>query len=92
MFRKGTEVTTSILTRFFQTIYRTINGLSNRQLNQMTSGQMIFDDTQDSVRIIADPLNVWSTQYFDNRLLIYNEAKGTTIDIFQYYENKLGRL
>ena len=94
MFRKGSQITTTILTKFFKYIYKTINNLSNRQLSQLTSGQMVFDVVdEDSVRVVSDMMNVWSTQYFDNRELnYYNNTALVQVDYFDYYKTKLERL
>jgi len=94
MFRKGSQITTAILTKFFKYIYKTINNLSNRQLSQMTSGQMVFDVVNDaSVQVVSDMMNVWSTQYFDNRNLNYYNVTGSVeVDYFDYYTKKLARL
>lgn len=85
MFRKGSPVTIDTLTNFFKSIYQIINGLSNRQLSQMTSGQMAHYDSTNLVW--SDPINVWSTQYFDNRT-----SPVANVDYFRYYKDKLERL
>lgn len=93
MLRKGTQVTSAILTTFFQRIYRKINWLSNKELNQLTSGQFMIDTEMEhsgtDVRLVYSPPNVFSTEYLSNSVLRYGDKY---LNLMYYYEKELDRI
>ena len=98
MFSKGTVVISKILTDYFKSIYRKINGLSNVQLRQMTSGQFQYNSSYEDSGgvdrdIVSDIMNVWSSQYFDRESQSYTDSAGSeTLNYMRWYITRADEL
>ena len=95
MFNKGSIVTLKLVTGFFKDLVRKINGLSNVQLTQLTSGQFQYTDSEleTSWTTVSDIMNVWSSQYFDRESQAYTTSYGsTTLNYMRYYTTKATEL
>lgn len=103
IFKKGEIVTVTLLTRLFKNLKRRINEVTSRQVNVLTTGQVIDSGAIDSDTIIVTPMSTTNEQFFQTSLLpIYtigtdNIKKGGNSYLIYYIDeiekiDKIGEL
>jgi hypothetical protein len=69
IFKKGEIVTVTLLTRLFKNLKRRINEVTSRQVNVLTTGQVIDSGAIGSDTIIVTPMSTTNEQFFQTSLL-----------------------
>lgn len=105
IFKKGEIVTVTLLTRLFKNLKRRINEVTSRQVNVLTTGQVIDRGKvwKTSDTIISTPMSTANEQFFQTSLLpIYtigtdNIKKGGNSYLIYYIDeiekiDKIGEL
>ncbi|HQN72893.1 MAG TPA: hypothetical protein PLB16_05725 [bacterium] len=69
IFKKGEIVTVTMLTRLFKDFKRRINEVTSRQVNVLTTGQIIDIGTIGTDTIIVTPMSTANEQFFQTSLL-----------------------